>query len=97
MTRRPPRPTRTYTLFPYTTLFRSRASIRPIRQAPARPAPITDSCCARSVRAIAATLIDGGVGWVGAGPLPHQATQYDYRMELGRASSRGRVCQYEKI
>src|SRR3546814_6477367 len=41
---------------------------------------MTDSCCARSVRAIAATLMDGGVGWVGAGPLPHPATQYDYPM-----------------
>src|SRR3546814_10397276 len=29
MIRRPPRSTRTYTLFPYTTLFRSRASTTP--------------------------------------------------------------------
>src|SRR3546814_6458853 len=28
MTRRPPRSTRTYTLFPYTTLFRSQSAVR---------------------------------------------------------------------
>src|SRR3546814_4943893 len=32
MIRRPPRSTRTDTLFPYTTLFRSEAAVRPARQ-----------------------------------------------------------------
>src|SRR3546814_11041833 len=35
MVRRPPRPTRTATLFPYTTLFRSRLDVLPVdRHAP---------------------------------------------------------------
>src|SRR3546814_20924945 len=33
MIRRPPRSTRTYTLFPYTTLFRSAAAPRPLQPA----------------------------------------------------------------
>src|SRR3546814_2803014 len=37
MIRRPPRSTRTDTLFPYTTLFRSRASPGPGRWQPPRP------------------------------------------------------------
>src|SRR3546814_9373869 len=38
MIRRPPRSTRTATLFPYTTLFRSASSERDIRSASSRPA-----------------------------------------------------------
>src|SRR6059058_3037932 len=37
MIRRPPRSTRRYTLFPYTTLFRSRAAGRPGRTRSPRP------------------------------------------------------------
>src|SRR3546814_3267314 len=37
MIRRPPRSTRTDTLFPYTTLFRSRPSGRAILRTPAQP------------------------------------------------------------
>src|SRR3546814_12998107 len=37
MRRRPPRSTRTDTLFPYTTLFRSLREIRPIDADPGRP------------------------------------------------------------
>src|SRR3546814_16474313 len=37
MRRRPPRSTRTDTLFPYTTLFRSLREIRPIDAEPGRP------------------------------------------------------------
>src|SRR3546814_10792644 len=40
MTRRPPRSTRTDTLFPYTTLFRSRTAGKPIAETAAAPAPI---------------------------------------------------------
>src|SRR3546814_9572064 len=36
MIRRPPRSTRTDTLFPYTTLFRSPRSLLPLRVSPAR-------------------------------------------------------------
>src|SRR3546814_1648857 len=36
MIRRPPRSTRTYTLFPYTTLFRSRQPLRPDTPPPRR-------------------------------------------------------------
>src|SRR3546814_3219798 len=44
MIRRPPRSTRTDTLFPYTTLFRSRAEAWPTIRATSSPA----SCAARS-------------------------------------------------
>src|SRR3546814_7388650 len=47
MIRRPPRSTRTDTLFPYTTLFRSRGSSRPVRGCRCRCAqcPAPEPCC----------------------------------------------------
>src|SRR3546814_16781534 len=59
MIRRPPRSTRTDTLFPYTTLFRSKvprvrqmvAMTRPeLSQAPAAARPIQASHCSRAIR-----------------------------------------------
>src|SRR3546814_12135670 len=52
MIRRPPRSTRTDTLFPYTTLFRSRQRRRPVRAPAARPggAPRTRPVRARAGR-----------------------------------------------
>src|SRR3546814_18940484 len=51
MIRRPPRSTRTDTLFPYTTLFRSRTrpprSIATRRQPPIRPTHLTRNCRAK--------------------------------------------------
>src|SRR3546814_8365455 len=40
MIRRPPRSTRTYTLFPYTTLFRSSGPSRPVPARRLRSAPV---------------------------------------------------------
>src|SRR3546814_11999325 len=42
MIRRPPRSTRTYTLFPYTTLFRSRVDIAQDREVPPAARSIRD-------------------------------------------------------
>src|SRR3546814_17396520 len=53
MIRRPPRSTRTDTLFPYTTLFRSGRAVRAHRQATAAPAPVAGKSttgCARRPR-----------------------------------------------
>src|SRR3546814_11834510 len=62
MIRRPPRSTRTDTLFPYTTLFRSRAGLHPLRPAPRR----------RRRRPLAAVR-DLALGRSSAGALRHRA------------------------
>src|SRR3546814_4718916 len=48
MRRRPPRSTRTDTLFPYTTLFRSRSAPRTRNTPPPRPVPQAGTRAARS-------------------------------------------------
>src|SRR3546814_14551396 len=92
MIRRPPRSTRTDTLFPYTTLFRSvpfppagGRSIPRARPAPASatPAPVGDRRvrrCPRRPRRPAGEAGKGGAGGT-----------------LGRASGRERVCEYVYI
>src|SRR3546814_942665 len=64
MIRRPPRSTRTDTLFPYTTLFRSRAT------APAPPPGVTvagrgDTIPAFTVPGLDGTPVDVSVAWAG--------------------------------
>src|SRR3546814_9865707 len=54
MLRRPPRYTRTDTLFPYTTLFRASAATRPRRNRSARSRPTCTACCCRA-RALGTT------------------------------------------
>src|SRR3546814_15522874 len=67
MTRRPPRSTRTYTLFPYTTLFRSGATGVIIsnhggRQLDGAPAPIDQVAAVRdAVGGGPDVICDGGI------------------------------------
>src|SRR3546814_14770229 len=110
MIRRPPRSTRTDTLFPYTTLFRSHRR-RPvggsIRLSPFRGSDM-DFSLAPEVESLRQRLRD----FVEAEiiPLEADATAYDEheniapdrleglrakaRQEIGRASCRERVCPY---
>src|SRR3546814_12023786 len=94
MIRRPPRSTRTDTLFPYTTLFRSgcrtdrRLWRRPVRGRNARnprgrpPAGIADRACRRG-------------GAQGRGASGGEEREGAARAaKLGRAACRERVCQY---
>src|SRR3546814_15422029 len=99
MIRRPPRSTRTDTLFPYTTLFRSarddRGVVRPVleQQAVALVQPrellLPVGLVAREENHVMRALdrldrID-----------LHEAEMLDQRQqEIGRASCRERVCQY---
>src|SRR3546814_13702006 len=100
MIRRPPRSTRTDTLFPYTTLFRSAVRQQPLEGAPGR---------VHLHRRLEARVV--GVGDVGVAPadvgeddavlaLEHLEEAPCIRRvgrevrEIGRASWRERVCQY---
>src|SRR3546814_18579457 len=117
MIRRPPRSTRTDTLFPYTTLFRSRYSISftgaaglPITKLPAAvwvtvrvqspacgagaaaPASITTPISAsnRVMNALSVLVENGGA----VRRRDPGGARFEYRLQLGRASCRARVCQY---
>src|SRR3546814_13384857 len=97
MIRRPPRSTRTDTLFPYTTLFRSDAIYRQTEGWPAAlqlfrlslPSPsvrgaLLDPSTHRP-RQLAEYLTDNVLGL-----QPPRIQQF----QIGRASCRERVCQY---
>src|SRR3546814_14503362 len=99
MIRRPPRSTRTDTLFPYTTLFRSRDEpddVRDLRHgqdivrsaAGGEPCPWARIGRRRGCEARTADLWAAGDGIAGAGT---RAGAFD---QIGRASCRERVCQY---
>src|SRR3546814_11099918 len=79
MIRRPPRSTRTDTLFPYTTLFRSFASDWLALQMLFRPL--------RPRRVLGLTV-------QGLFLRRQQEVAHDYGNQIGRASCRERVCQY---
>src|SRR3546814_12571375 len=103
MIRRPPRSTRTDTLFPYTTLFRSYQ-------------PHTEKSTLFDLGRRAGRARHGGsksaIGYLSGAPPPAQSTeQVDLRVgdagvgegerclrlgagQIGRASCRERVCQY---
>src|SRR3546814_16692695 len=103
MIRRPPRSTRTDTLFPYTTLFRS------IRKGPngefqLMPKPTDSRGLAVLPRNSSANggmmlpisvvpLGHGLVGWVDIAPLT-LSRHWNKPPQIGRASCRERVCQY---
>src|SRR3546814_16426915 len=101
MIRLPPRSTRTYTLFPYTTLFRSPIHIRrPFRPAKGEP-------CAKRDRAgidrVATWFRHSGSGAPRATAMltttvipakPVLSACKPVEGEIGRASCRGRECQY---
>src|SRR3546814_15539405 len=83
MIRRPPRSTRTDTLFPYTTLFRSQQER--YRRALARLAFDLDVASRGAGETVNLTQSK-------AGPFPHALGGEERK--IGRASCRERVCQY---
>src|SRR3546814_15737693 len=104
MIRRPPRSTRTDTLFPYTTLFRSNSSF--VHQL-SDPDVSAEQLAVdpRSVVSAAAPRIATGLGLFD--PVRRNSRGYDLGepgvpealvaaigAEIGRASCRERVCQY---
>src|SRR3546814_11496736 len=104
MLRRPPRSTRTDTLFPYTTLFRSEACARFDKDTRlGRDMESYQSLLARAVasiagkseeRAIASLFSPGGTHALKgefAGINDFEVVAF---VEIGRASCRERVCQY---
>src|SRR3546814_20702471 len=97
MIRRPPRSTRTDTLFPYTTLFRSALTLKSaIETAHATIHQVAQSqpqCAGMGTTIVVAALHDDriAIAYVGDSRL------YRLRhgaLEIGRASCRERVCQY---
>src|SRR3546814_14157020 len=104
MIRRPPRSTRTDTLFPYTPLFRSQVVLR------LRAPPLANERRALVDSAVALLLqgwgkvpepypIPGGVGQLQSPPARGVRSrgavrEVAARLEIGRAACRERVCQY---
>src|SRR3546814_14723461 len=85
MIRRPPRSTRTDTLFPYTTLFRSTGDLRRRRQVRAR---------GDRGRTGQGRFVLHGKPWHGAGAGKNAVAALLHRgREIGRAASRDSVCQ----
>src|SRR3546814_11632951 len=82
MIRRPPRSTRTDTLFPYTTLFRSRLAPRDQRQ---RRAVLHDPAAARRPADAGALAVGAGTGLAGRRRL-----RDDQLLRGQRLSARGR-------
>src|SRR3546814_15984455 len=90
MTRRPPRSTRTDTLFPYTTLFRSKA------RHPLRSVGKDRRGNVLVLTAAALPVMIGGAG-LGVDVTQWYLWQRELQMsvdKIGRASCRERVCQY---
>src|SRR3546814_13897110 len=101
MIRRPPRSTRTDTLFPYTTLFRSRVGqknkiTRRWARRGTRPSAPKDQRT-KSAYIFGAICPEHGKGAGLVLPFCNTETMALHLNELsqiGRASCRGRVCQY---
>src|SRR3546814_15260418 len=100
MTRRPPRSTRTATLFPYTTLFRSKASgakaNRPGLAEALEFVRAGDTLViwkldrlGRSIQGLIELAAD-----LSARKVDFRSLTDGFDTELGRASCRERVCQY---
>src|SRR3546814_15798832 len=108
MIRRPPRSTRTDTLFPYTTPFRAAELLRAIAANQDRAAAVTRDMQGWAERAetaaerdrelaARAAALDEELAALAAAPpdLKHRAQALaDEAQEIGRASCRERVCQY---
>src|SRR3546814_13708994 len=92
MIRRPPRSTRTDTLFPYTTLFRS-ALQEPL--AVYGPAAILH----QGAEIVHRDMVDVErvIPSVGQQPRHRHPPAPEQRQQIGRASCRERVCQYVSI
>src|SRR3546814_13421730 len=108
MTRPPPRSTRTDTLFPYTTLFRSALSLSACATVNAGPSTpgmaermiVRGSLTYRERIALPpgsvaeVTLQDVSRADAPSTILARQTIPLEGRQEIGRASGRERVCQY---
>src|SRR3546814_18792838 len=102
MIRRPPRSTRTDTLFPYTTLFRSVALGEDAEAGIDRLLRLHDGLLRRQLVVIAGDLefqprIRQPLGHEAEmieAVLRHRRGRAGQRIEIGRASCRERVCQY---
>src|SRR3546814_14817122 len=100
MIRRPPRSTRTDTLFPYTTRFRSRDGVRRrIARRVGAASPVPDGVETYAiVRTQASKRFRGaGLGHLVAGAVvlvPVGEVLQFRLLQIGRASCRERVCQY---
>src|SRR3546814_18039388 len=97
MIRRPPRSTRTDTLFPYTTLFRSAATSRELYPG------WTYSNCSYVCSLLRPEVVrDLDLPRHGLQVIPYESGAtftsdggyFAYYSEIGRASCRERVCQY---
>src|SRR3546814_20091697 len=89
MTRRPPRSTRTDTLFPYTTLFRSVGSV----------GDSYDNALAETINGLyKAEVIHRRGPWRSFEAVEYVTLEwvdwFNNRRQIGRASCRERVCQY---
>src|SRR3546814_12364585 len=95
MIRRPPRSTRTDTLFPYTTLFRSRIKVAGAIHLARRAAPVETEGEWEPARLRAQFFLTDVVR-PAAARLADAAAHHEQRddAEIGRASCRERVCQY---
>src|SRR3546814_16149519 len=94
MLRRPPRSTRTDTLFPYTTLFRSPEAVRLNGRKGFNVLSFANNHCMHAgYRAFLRTMEvmrESGISPVGGGKNIVEALAHVY--QIGRASCRERVC-----
>src|SRR3546814_13923757 len=96
MIRRPPRSTRTDTLFPYTTLFRSDTAIAPkvLTSLEAHDRAVAEAQAVVNAGATRIALSGTADGiTIDGEPMALGARTLD-REEIGRASGRERVCTY---
>src|SRR3546814_10948060 len=99
MIRRPPRSTRTDTLFPYTTLFRSCGAVE-ARGVAERPGGGAGVARGRAVPPGRGAVVAGGVAaHPGGGAILARGSAFPSGRgaavaQIGRASCRERVCQY---
>src|SRR3546814_14995637 len=104
MIRRPPRSTRTDTLFPYTTLFRSMIDevlrwAKDNKGEPGKPIPNIDAfgdgeMWDSGMKHLYGMRIEGAVKLPAGSTLFAVSSNDGVRVQIGRATGRGRVCQY---
>src|SRR3546814_21001652 len=98
MIRRPPRSTRTDTLFPYTTLFRSAATGRPVANLQKPSQFGLFSATREHEGGIASNRGSACRGEYVPRPCTHRPSHHGSwfhpKTEIGRASCRERGCQY---